>query len=50
MLRVVLLALAIGFVVSFIGNACTTVYLHRALAHRALVVRRPAAEAFRFVQ
>jgi stearoyl-CoA desaturase (Delta-9 desaturase) len=50
MLRIVLTALLAGFVVSFIGNACTTVYLHRALAHKALVMRRPAVEAFRFMQ
>ena len=50
MLRVVIVALVVGFVVSFIGNACTTVFLHRSLAHRALVLRRPAVEAFRLLQ
>lgn len=50
MVRVVLIASLVGFAVSFVGNACTTVYLHRSLAHRALVMRRPAAEAFRFLQ
>src|SRR5829696_7999547 len=50
MVRVLLIALLAGFAVSFVGNACTTVYLHRSLAHRALVMRRPAVEAFRFLQ
>jgi stearoyl-CoA desaturase (Delta-9 desaturase) len=50
MLRVVLIALLAGLAVSFVGNACTTVYLHRALAHRALTLRRPAIEGFRFLQ
>ncbi|MGD9995582.1 MAG: fatty acid desaturase [Ilumatobacteraceae bacterium] len=50
MLRVVLIALLAGFLVSFVANVCTTVFLHRALAHRALTLRRPAVEAFRFLQ
>lgn len=50
MLRIVLVAVLVGFAVSVIANLCTTVYLHRALSHRALTVKRPAAEVFRFVQ
>lgn len=48
-MRIVLLALLIGFAVTTIANVATTVYLHRTLAHRALVMRRPVREVFRFV-
>jgi stearoyl-CoA desaturase (Delta-9 desaturase) len=48
-MRTVLVALLVGVTVSLIANMATTVYLHRALAHRALTVRPPAAHAFRFV-
>jgi stearoyl-CoA desaturase (delta-9 desaturase) len=48
-MRTVLAALLIGVTVSLVANMATTVYLHRALAHRALTLRRPAAQAFRFV-
>lgn len=50
MVRLVLLAVLLGFAVSVIANLCTTVYLHRALSHRALVLRRPAIEVFRVLQ
>lgn len=50
MVRAVLLALVVGLAVSVLGNASTTVYLHRTLAHRALTLRRPAVELFRFLQ
>jgi stearoyl-CoA desaturase (delta-9 desaturase) len=36
-----------GFAVSMVANLCTTVYLHRALAHRALTMRTPLAFVFR---
>jgi stearoyl-CoA desaturase (Delta-9 desaturase) len=49
MVRTLLLALVIGVGVTLLANAATTVYLHRALAHRALTLRRPAAELFRFI-
>ncbi|MET0146707.1 MAG: fatty acid desaturase [Ilumatobacteraceae bacterium] len=49
MLRTVLLAIVIGFGVSLIANTATTVYLHRALSHRALTLRPGAAQVFRFV-
>jgi stearoyl-CoA desaturase (Delta-9 desaturase) len=48
-MRIVLLGLLIGLAVSLIANMATTVYLHRALAHRALTLRAPAAHVFRFV-
>ena len=48
-MRTVLAALLIGVTVSLVANMATTVYLHRALAHRALTLRPPAAQAFRFV-
>ena len=49
MLQTVLLGLAIGLVVSLLANVATTVYLHRALSHRALTLRPAVAQAFRFV-
>ena len=41
------LALLAGLVVTQIANLCTTVYLHRALAHRAVTIRAPLAFTFR---
>lgn len=41
--------LVAGLVVSLIANTATTVYLHRALAHRALSMTRPTAGVFRFL-
>jgi stearoyl-CoA desaturase (delta-9 desaturase) len=49
MLRVILLALAIGLVVTLAANVATTVFLHRGLAHKALTFRRPVTEFFRFL-
>lgn len=49
LLATVLLAGGIGLTLTLIANLCTTVYLHRALSHRALTVRRPVAHVFRFV-
>ena len=48
-MRIVLVGLAVGLAASLIANLVTTVYLHRALAHRALTLRAPATQAFRFV-
>jgi len=48
-MRIVLVALVVGVAASVVANMATTVYLHRALAHRALMLRAPAAHAFRFV-
>jgi len=45
----VLLALLIGFAVSQIALLCTTIYLHRALSHKALTVSATAGMAFRVV-
>jgi stearoyl-CoA desaturase (Delta-9 desaturase) len=42
-------SLAVGFAVAQIGTLATTVYLHRALSHRAIALRPPAAMAFRVV-
>ena len=36
------LAILIGVTLSLVANLATTVYLHRALAHRALMLRPPA--------
>jgi stearoyl-CoA desaturase (delta-9 desaturase) len=49
-MRVVLPSIVIGFAVSVLANVCTTVYLHRALSHRALTLARPAAATFRLLQ
>ena len=38
MLQTVLLALVVGAGVSLLANVATTVYLHRALSHRALTL------------
>jgi len=48
-MRSVLLALVVGFAVTLLANLATTIYLHRALAHRALTLSRPVAQVFRFV-
>jgi stearoyl-CoA desaturase (delta-9 desaturase) len=48
-MRAVLLAVVVGFGITLLANLATTIYLHRSLAHRALTLRRPAAEAFRFL-
>ena len=47
MLRTVVLALLIGVGVSLLANVATTVYLHRALAHRALSLHPVMAHVFR---
>lgn len=44
-----LLALLVGFGVTTVANVSTTVYLHRALAHRALTLSRPVEQIFRFL-
>jgi len=48
-MRTGLVALALGFAISFLANLATTIYLHRSLSHRALTLSRPAREVFRFV-
>ena len=42
-------ALTVGFAVAQLATYTTTIYLHRALAHRAMTLRAPAAWAARFV-
>src|ERR1700716_3934977 len=42
-------AIAVGFAVSQAANPATTVYLHRAGAHRAVRLRPPLTFAFRFL-
>ena len=49
MLQIVLLALVVGAGVSLLANVATTVYLHRALSHRALTLHPAAAQVFRAV-
>src|SRR5205814_3316535 len=44
-----LAAFVAAFIVTQIATAATTVYLHRALAHRALTVRPTAALPFRSI-
>ena len=48
-MRSVLVAVLVGTAVSLLANMATTVYLHRALAHRALALRPAAEHLFRFV-
>jgi stearoyl-CoA desaturase (delta-9 desaturase) len=45
----VLLAFIVGFVISQIAVTCTTVFLHRALAHKALTLSPGARQVFRFI-
>jgi stearoyl-CoA desaturase (Delta-9 desaturase) len=45
----VVLGLVVGFVVMMVANVCTTVYLHRALAHRGLSIRAPFEFVYRVV-
>jgi stearoyl-CoA desaturase (delta-9 desaturase) len=49
MLQTVLLAVVIGAAVSLLANVATTVYLHRALAHRALTLHPVVNQVFRFL-
>jgi stearoyl-CoA desaturase (Delta-9 desaturase) len=50
LVRTVLLALLAGFAVSVVANVCTSVYLHRALSHRAVSLSPAVTQAFRFLQ
>ena len=49
MLRTVLLALVIGLGVTLLANVATTVYLHRALSHRALTLHPITTQVFRLL-
>ena len=46
-MRTILLALIVGVGVTTLANLCTTVYLHRGLAHRAITFSRPAHAVFK---
>ena len=46
-MRIILLALIVGVGVTTLANLCTTVYLHRGLAHRAITFSRPAHATFK---
>jgi len=48
-MRTLLIALGAGLAVTFIANVATTVYLHRALAHKALTLSKPVRFMFRVV-
>jgi len=47
MIRTILLGLVVGVGISLLANVATTVYLHRALAHRALTLRPAVTQVFR---
>jgi len=47
MLFDIIIALAVGLGITLLANLATTVYLHRSLAHRALVLRQPLPAMFR---
>lgn len=47
MLKILLVAPLVGLAVTLLANVCTTVFLHRAAAHRALTVRTPITFVFR---
>jgi stearoyl-CoA desaturase (Delta-9 desaturase) len=49
MLETILVAVAVGLAVSILANVCTTVYLHRALSHRALTLHPAVDQVFRFL-
>ncbi len=46
-LHTLLLGLLVGFAVTMLANFCTTVFLHRALAHKALTTRPELRFVFR---
>ncbi len=48
MLARILLGLALGLGLTVIANFSTTVFLHRALTHRAMTVSKPLSVLFRF--
>jgi len=45
--QTLLIALLVGLAVTVLANVCTTVYLHRALAHHSLTLSPPVAMVFR---
>ena len=49
MLHTLLVASVAGLAVTLMANFCSTIYLHRCLSHRALTMRRPVQQVFRFL-
>lgn len=49
MLSTIVLGVVVGLLVTQLANFATTVYLHRALSHRALTVARPLDFGFRVI-
>lgn len=49
MIMRLLIAIGVGLAVAQVATLCTTVYLHRALSHKALTLRGPLTFGFRFV-
>ncbi|MEZ5256004.1 MAG: fatty acid desaturase [Ilumatobacteraceae bacterium] len=49
MLTTLLLGLVVGFAVTTLANVATTVFLHRALAHKALTMKPPIRFVFRVI-
>ena len=47
MLKLLVIAPLVGIAVTLVANVLTTVYLHRAAAHKALTLRQPATVIFR---
>lgn len=48
-MRTVVIGIVSGIAVTFLANFATTIYLHRALSHKALTLRTPVAHVFRVV-
>jgi stearoyl-CoA desaturase (delta-9 desaturase) len=48
-LHTLLVAFIAGLAVTLVANFCSTIYLHRCLSHRALTMRRPVQQVFRFL-
>ena len=49
MLHTLLVAFIAGLAVTLVANSCSTIYLHRCLSHRALTMRGPVQQVFRFL-
>jgi len=48
-LHTLLVAFIAGLAVTLVANSCSTIYLHRCLSHRALTMRGPVQQVFRFL-
>lgn len=46
-MNILITGIVVGFAISLIANLGTTVYLHRALSHKALTLTKPAQMVFR---